>query len=282
MLGHDLVAVLSRQPDAVVTALPHALLDVSDAAAVSDAVAGHDVVVNAAAWTDVDRAEDCEEEATAVNGHGTRNVALACREHGARLLHISTDYVFSGHGTEPYDEDAPADPVNAYGRSKAVGEAAIAELLPDAGYVVRTAWLYGARGSNFVATMTDLAARQEFVDVVDDQWGQPTWSYALAERLALLGYSALAGTAPAGRYHGTASGAATWYDLARAVFELSGLDADRVRPVSSAAYARKARRPAYSILGHRRWEAADLKPLEDWRTMLAEALREIGPAHTRR
>lgn len=281
MLGHDLADVLSRTPGAVVTTLLRTELDIADAEAVDRAVAGHDVVVNAAAWTNVDEAEEHEAEATAVNGTATRNVARACVAHDARLLHVSTDYVFSGTGTSPYDEDEPTDPLNAYGRGKAVGEAAVAELLPGTGYIVRTAWLYGAHGRNFVTTMLELAARQEFVDVVDDQVGQPTWSLALAERLVVLGRAALDGTAPAGRYHGTASGAATWYDLARAVFELSGLDPDRVRPVSSAAFARRAQRPKYSILGHRRWEAAGLKPLEDWRIMLVGALPEIHAARTR-
>jgi dTDP-4-dehydrorhamnose reductase len=274
MLGRDLVSVLSATGDEL-TAAGRPDLDITDPTAVKAAVAGHDVAVNAAAWTDVDGAEVAEAAATAVNGTGARHVAAACAATGARLLHVSTDYVFPGHGDgaagEPYPEDAPTDPVNAYGRSKLAGEEAVRALLPDAGYVVRTAWLYGRHGRNFVTTMLRLAADRETVDVVDDQRGQPTWSYALAEQLVALGRAALAGTAPAGAYHGTAGGETTWFGLARAVFEDAGLDPARVRPTTSAAFVRPARRPAFSVLGHGRWAAAGLAPLPHWRTMLASA-----------
>src|SRR5205814_3453958 len=134
---------------------------------------------------------------------------------GDRLFHISTDYVFDGAATAPYPEDAPPAPVNAYGRSKLVGERA---ALAGGGYVVRTAWLYGAHGRNFVSTMLRLAAQRETVDVVTDQHGQPTWSSALAEQLVALGEAAVSGRAAPGIYHGTAGGETTWYGLARAVF----------------------------------------------------------------
>lgn len=145
-------------------------------------------------------------------------------------------------------------------------------MLPDAGYVVRTAWLYGAHGPNFVATMLRLAGERERLDVVNDQRGQPTWSYRLAEQLVVLTGAALAGHAAPGIYHGTASGETTWYGLARAVFGLRGLDPDRIRPTASDGYRRPAPRPAYSVLGHGRWGAANLRPLADWRSALAEAL----------
>ncbi|HET6532824.1 MAG TPA: sugar nucleotide-binding protein, partial [Actinoplanes sp.] len=151
MLGHDLCAVLARAGEADVVAATRADLDVTDAAAVRAAVAGADVVVNAAGWTDVDGAETAEEAATAVNGHAVRALAEAA---GARLIHISTDYVFDGTATDPYPEDARPAPINAYGRSKLVGERAV---LATGGYVVRTAWLYGAHGPNFVRTMLRLA-----------------------------------------------------------------------------------------------------------------------------
>jgi dTDP-4-dehydrorhamnose reductase len=281
MLGRDLLDVLAADPSAQVTALTRAALDITDPAAVSAAVAGHDLVVNAAAWTDVDGAETAEDAATAVNGTGVRNLAAACAAAGARLLHVSTDYVFPGDGTAPYPEDAATAPVNAYGRSKLVGELAVAELLPDSGYVVRTAWLYGEHGPNFVATMLKLAAQRDTLDVVDDQQGQPTWSYALAEQLVALGRAALAGSAPAGSYHGTASGRTTWFGLARAAYELSGLDPERIRPTTSAAFVRPAVRPGYSVLGHDRWAAAGLAPLPDWREGLAEALGRPGFAALR-
>ena len=272
MLGQDLVSRLAADPEAKTTALTRAQLDLTDPDAVAAAVVGHDIVVNAAAWTDVDGAETQESAATAVNGTGVRNLAAACAAGGALLLHVSTDYVFHGDGTAPYREDAPTDPVNAYGRSKLVGEQAVLELLPGSGYVVRTAWLYGEHGKNFVATMLRLAAQRDTLDVVDDQQGQPTWSYALAGQLVALGRAAAAGDAPAGVYHGTASGTTTWMGLARAAYELSGLDPERIRPTTSAAYVTPAVRPAYSVLGHERWAEAGLAPLPDWRESLAEAL----------
>ncbi|WP_042401329.1 dTDP-4-dehydrorhamnose reductase [Streptacidiphilus carbonis] len=279
MLGTDLLAVLDGVPGIETTAVTRAELDVTDPAAVRAAVAGHDVVVNAAAWTDVDGAEAQEAAATAVNGAAVRNLAGACAEQGAVLLHVSTDYVFDGRGTSPYPEDAPTDPLNAYGRSKLVGEQAVLELLPTLGYVVRTAWLYGEHGGNFVATMLKLAGRMDRLTVVDDQRGQPTWSLELARQLVALGRAARQGTAPAGVYHGTASGETTWFGLARAAFELSGLDPERIGPTTSDAFVRPAPRPGYSVLGHDRWSAAGLKPLPEWRESLAAALRR--PAFAR-
>ncbi|MGC9377769.1 dTDP-4-dehydrorhamnose reductase [Streptomyces sp. MH13] len=272
MLGRDLTEVLARGGARSVTASTRGELDVTDAAAVRAAVAGHRVVVNAAAWTDVDGAEADEAAATRVNGEGPRVVAEACAAEGAVLIQVSTDYVFPGDGTEPYPHDAPTSPVNAYGRGKLAGERAVTELLPELGYVVRTAWLYGAHGRNFVSTMLDLAARRDTVDVVDDQLGQPTWTVALAHQIAELGEAALAGRAPAGVYHGTASGSGTWFDLARATFELAGLDPERVRPTTSEKFVRPAVRPAYSVLAHDRWAKAGVAVQPHWRDQLSEAL----------
>ncbi|MFG2102909.1 dTDP-4-dehydrorhamnose reductase [Micromonospora echinaurantiaca] len=277
MLGRDLLAVLDSRPDLKVTAATRAEVDITDAAAVRAAVAGHDLVLNTAAWTDVDGAEEQEAAATAVNGDAVGHLAAACAATGARLVHVSTDYVFPGDGTTPYAEDAPTAPVNAYGRSKLAGERAVARFLPETGYVVRTAWLYGAHGPNFVATMLRLAEQREHLDVVDDQHGQPTWSYALAAQLVALGDAALAGRAPAGVYHGTCAGQTTWYGLARAVFTLRGLDPDRIRPTTSDRFRRPAPRPAYSVLGHGRWAAAGLPPLPDWHTTLADAFASAAP-----
>jgi len=277
MLGRDLLAVLAGRPAEQVTAATRTDLDVTDPAAVRAGVAGHDIVVNAAGWTDVDAAEEHEAEATAVNGDGVAHLARACAAHGARLLHVSTDYVFAGDATTPYPEEAATAPVNAYGRSKLAGEQAVRRLLPETGYVVRTAWLYGAHGPNFVATMLRLAAQRPYVEVVDDQHGQPTWSYALAERLVELGEAAVRGTAPAGTYHGTAAGQTTWYGLAREVFRLVGLDPGRVRPTTSDRFPRPARRPGFSVLGHAGWGRAGLPPLPEWRVQLAAALGPDGP-----
>ncbi|NUS11781.1 MAG: dTDP-4-dehydrorhamnose reductase [Streptomyces sp.] len=278
MLGRDLMAVLAGTPGAEPTAATRADLDVTDAAAADAAVAGHDVVVNAAAWTDVDGAEADEAAATRVNGDGARRLAEACAQHGVPLLQVSTDYVFPGDAAAPYAEDAPTAPVNAYGRSKLAGERAVLELLPDTGYVVRTAWLYGAHGRNFVTTMLTLAGQRDTVDVVDDQLGQPTWTRSLAVRLVELGGAALAGRAPAGVYHGTASGQTTWFGLARAAFALHGLDPERVHPTTSDRFVRPARRPSYSVLGHDRWAEAGLPPMPDWHADLSAAIPGLSAA----
>ncbi len=268
MLGRDLLEVLDGEP---VRGLSRAELDVTDPAAVAAAVREVDVVVNAAAWTDVDGAESAEEAATLVNGHGPRHLATACRDAGARLVHLSTDYVFDGARTTPYPEDTPTAPRSAYGRSKAVGERAVREVLPEASYLVRTAWLFGQHGGNFVTTMLRLERDRETLDVVDDQRGQPTWSLDLARQVAAL----VRVDAPAGIYHGTSSGDTTWCGLARAVFEELGADARRVRSATTDQFPRPAPRPAYSVLGHRAWRQAGLAPIRDWREALAQALPRL-------
>jgi dTDP-4-dehydrorhamnose reductase len=234
------------------------------------------VVVNCAAWTAVDDAESQEERALAVNGAGPAHLAAACAATGARLLHVSTDYVFDGRSPHPCTEDAPTGPRTAYGRTKLAGEQAVLTILPHAGWVVRTGWLYGAGGANFVRTMIRLEHTRDTIDVVNDQYGQPTWTADLADRLVALGSTTLTGhPAPSGVYHGTSAGRTTWYELARAVFTLLGADPDRIRPVTTAGLARPAARPAYSVLGHDRWRTAGLEPLRNWRTALAEAFPHL-------
>lgn len=278
MLGTDLMDRLTADGEQVV-GLTRADLDITDPDAVHDAVAKHrpNVIVNCAAWTAVDDAETREADALRINGHGPRNLAAACADTGAELLQVSTDYVFAGDADSPYAEDAPTAPRSAYGRTKLAGEQAVLSALPDTGYVVRTAWLYGAGGSNFVRTMIKLESVKDTLDVVDDQRGQPTWTVDLADRLVRLGRSALQGVAPAGIYHGTSSGETTWFDLTREIFGLLGADTGRVRPTTSDAYLRPAPRPSYSVLGHDRWAAAGIQPIRDWR----EALQEAFPAMLR-
>lgn len=275
MLGTDLVELLAEAGQQV-TAATRATLDITDAAAARAAVPGHDVVVNAAAWTDVDGAESHEEEATAVNGHAVATLASACAEAGVRLIQVSTDYVLPGDARQPYPEDAATSPINAYGRGKLLGERAVLASLPDTGYVVRTAWLYGAHGRNFVTTMLRLATQRDTIDVVDDQHGQPTWSYALAGQLVALGRAAGAGRAPAGVYHGTGAGQTTWFGLARAVFAGVGLDPGRIHPTVTDRFPRPAPRPAYSVLSHGRWAVAQIPPLPDWHAMLTSALPHLS------
>ncbi|MEV6114649.1 dTDP-4-dehydrorhamnose reductase [Streptomyces sp. NPDC052109] len=273
MLGQELLARLHRDGEDAV-GLARGSLDITDADTVHGAVDAlrPRIVVNCAAWTAVDDAEAREADALRVNGDGPRHLAEACAKTGARLVQISTDYVFAGDGTSPYAEDAPTAPRSAYGRTKLVGERAVLDALPAAGYVVRTAWLYGAGGGNFVDTMIGLESARDTVDVVDDQRGQPTWTVDLADRLVRLGRAALAGGAPAGIYHGTSGGDTTWFGLAREVFRLLGADPGRVRPTTSASFARPAPRPAYGVLGHTGWRRAGIEPIRPWREALHEAL----------
>lgn len=268
MLGVDLVGVL-RDRDEIVTACARSELDITDAASVDSAIGGHDVVVNLAAWTAVDDAEAHETEATLVNGTGANHLARACARSGARMVQVSTDYVFPGNAIEPYDEAAPSDPINAYGRSKWAGEVAVQNVLPTTGYIMRTAWLYGEHGSNFVTTMARLARDRPTLSVVDDQLGQPTWTVDVAKKILAV----IDRRAPAGIYHATSSGQTTWFGLARAVFEELDLDPDRVQATTSAAYVRPAARPAYSVLGHRNWRRAGIEPIQPWR----DALRQAAP-----
>jgi dTDP-4-dehydrorhamnose reductase len=266
MLGTELVGRLRTHGNDVV-ALTRADLDVCAAGAVGDAVRWHRpaTVVNCAGWTAVDDAETQEDAAEAVNGAAVRALAFACAENGSTLVQISSDYVFDGRGRRPYSEDAPTAPVNAYGRSKLAGESAV--LGSARGYVVRTAWLYGAHGPNFVRTMMRLAAERDTVQVVDDQHGQPTWTGDLAEQIIAL----VSSDAPPGVYHGTNAGRTTWCGLAREVFTLLGLDPARVQATSTGRFPRPAPRPAYGVLGHDRWAEAGLTPMREWRDALRAA-----------
>ncbi|HEY5050077.1 MAG TPA: dTDP-4-dehydrorhamnose reductase [Acidothermaceae bacterium] len=264
-LGTDLMRVLDGQ---YVIGLTRHELDITDVDAVARAVAAvvPSVIVNAAAYTAVDVAET--DEATAFTANVTAPAALAAAAAiaGAKLVHVSTDYVFAGDATAPYDEAAATGPKSAYGRTKLAGEQAVFASLPDA-YVVRTAWVYGASGANFVKTMARLERERETVSVVDDQRGSPTWSHDLARGLVALGSSGAGG----GIYHCTNTGETTWFGFTRAIFEELGADPERVLPTTTAAFPRPAPRPAYSVLGNRRWIEAGLEPLPHWRAALHDA-----------
>jgi dTDP-4-dehydrorhamnose reductase len=268
MLAHDLLDALADQD---VTALQRKDLDIRNPDAVHAAVPGHDVVVNCAAWTAVDDAETHEREAFAVNAVGSANIARACGRHGARMVHISTDYVFSGDLPEPrrpYATDDPVSPKTAYGRSKAAGEWAIRAELPDAHWILRTSWLYGSHGKNFVCTMAGLARAGESPEVVDDQWGQPTWTHHVARRIVeVVRFQISAGT-----YHATASGSASWHELATAVYEILGQDPHLVRRTTSLSSQRPAPRPAWSVLDHALWRRVGLDALPPWRDQLGAAV----------
>jgi dTDP-4-dehydrorhamnose reductase len=282
MLGRDLTALLSAR-GAEFTALTRADLDITDAAAAATAVADAkpDVVVNCAAWTGVDAAEEHEAEALAINGQGAANLAAACAAAGAKLIHPSTDYVFDGHATAPYAEDAPTGPAGAYGRTKLAGERAVRAALPDGSYVVRTAWLYGAHGKNFVKTMLRLAGNGVSPGVVADQHGQPTWTADVAAQCCAL----IDQAAAPGIYHATSSGQTTWFGFAEEIFALAqGQDQDRApergrltpKPITTADYPTPAVRPAYSVLGHAAWQAAGIEPIGDWKDALHRAFPAIA------
>jgi len=265
MLGTDLGEALAGRD---VTSLGSAELDITDLDAAVDAASGYDVVINAAGYVKVDDAETHEAEATAVNGRGAQNLAIAAREAGARLVQVSTDYVFDGRATSPYAENTPLAPLGAYGRSKAEGERLVLSEHAAGSYIVRTAWLYGRGGGNFARTMLNLAASRPQVSVVDDQFGQPTWTLDLARQIVAL----LDADAPTGLYHGTNSGETSWCGFAKAVFAEAGLDPERVIATDSAAFVRPAPRPAYSVLGHDAWTAAGLAPMRPWREALSAAV----------
>jgi dTDP-4-dehydrorhamnose reductase len=254
-LGHDLVA-LSR-----------AELDVTDADHVRRVIAAAEprAVINCAAWTDVDGAETAEAAATAVNGEGAGNVARAAAETGARVVHISTDYVFDGTKTAPWVESDPVGPIGAYGRSKLAGEREVAAAGGEHA-IVRSAWLFGAGGRNFVDTMLALGDERDEVSVVTDQVGSPTWTGHLAEAVIELAER----RGDVGIFHAAGAGACSWYELAVEVFDRAGMRC-RVLPTTAERFARPAPRPAYSVLGTER-DAAPILP--SWQEGVAAYLSE--------
>ncbi len=261
-VGHHVVDLLD-DPD--VTALTRADLDITSPAAVEAAVRRlrPDVVINAAAYTAVDAAETDEDAAFAVNATGPRLLAGALARHGGRLVHVSTDYVFDGQARRGYEPDDPTGPATAYGRTKLAGEQAALAELPDC-YVVRSSWVYGGPGPNFVDTMLGLEASRDTVDVVTDQTGSPTWARDLAGALIAVGAS----TARPGVMHYANDGAASWHELAAEAFRAVGADPARIRPVSSAEFVRPAPRPAWSVLSTRSWTERGLPAPRDWRAAL--------------
>jgi dTDP-4-dehydrorhamnose reductase len=275
-LGGDLLAVLAGRPGDPVTALGRAELDLTDERRVREVVRGwldgvrgaRPVVLNAAAYTAVDAAETDEDTALLVNGRAPGWLAEELAGRG-RLVHVSTDYVFDGEADQPYPVDAPVAPRSAYGRTKAAGERAVAAAGGDA-TVVRTAWVYGRHGGNFVRTMAGRALDGAPVSVVDDQVGSPTWAADLAAGLVALG----ARPEPVPPVlHRTDAGAVSWYGLARAVYEEVGADPALVAPTTTAAFPRPAPRPAWSVLDGSAWLAAGLPAPRPWRTALHLALQ---------
>lgn len=266
-LGADLMAAAGAQA----VGYGSADLDITDADRVRRiltefAAAGPGVVINSAAYTAVDAAESDAERADAVNHLGAANLATAAAELGLGLIHVSTDYVFPGDADRPYRVDDPTGPRSVYGRTKLAGEQAVLAAHPDA-HVVRTSWVYGATGGNFVKTMARLEASRDTITVVADQRGAPTWSADLAAGLLQLAAAGL----PGGVLHASGGGETTWWGFARAIFAELGADPERVRPITTADYPAPAPRPVYSVLSAEEWTAAGLTPLRDWREALAAA-----------
>lgn len=261
MLGQDLMTALESQARAgdSATGVDRDEVDITTPASIAGFAAGYDVVVNCAAYTAVDRAEEEEAVAFAVNAVGAANVAREARAVGARMIHISTDYVFAGDGSTPYPEDAPIAPLSAYGRTKAAGEWAVRAECPDS-LVVRTAWLYGAHGACFPKTIVRAARERGALQVIDDQVGPPTWTVDLTDLILRL----VDAKAPAGTYHGTSSGQASWHGFAQAAVAAAGMDPQIVARTTSAEYVRPAPRPAYSVLGHDALREIGVEPIGDW------------------
>ena len=256
MLGTDVVAAGSGHD---VVALARADLDVTDAEAVRAAVRDSrpDAVINCAAWTDVDLAESEEAQATLINGDGAGHLAAAAAETGAHIVHVSTDYVFDGAAAAPYPEDAPTGPIGAYGRSKLAGERAVAAAAPSEHAIVRTAWLFGPHGKNFVDTMLRLGSERGELTVVDDQLGCPTYTGHLAPALVAIAEQRLHGV-----LHVAGGGSCTWWELAWATFERAGLH-PTVHRGTTAGFNAPAPRPANSVLGSTRSDAPALPAWQD-------------------
>ena len=272
------------QPAYELTVLDRAACDLSDPDAVHAAIAQArpQVIVNAAAWTAVDRAETEQEACRRINADAPAAMAAAARDSGALLVHYSTDYVFDGRASVPYRESDPVGPLGAYGRSKLDGERAIAAT-GCAAVVLRTSWVYGMTGQNFLRTMLRLAGEREELGVVDDQQGSPTWSRSIARgTLHLLdrhAHDPASWTGISGLYHATASGSTTWFGFASAIFELApGLARrPRLRPLTTADYPLPAPRPAWSVLDCGLLQARFGLVLPAWRDALSECLAAGTP-----
>ena len=252
-------------------------LDISDAKSVRDFVEQHkpDAIINAAAYTAVDKAEEEQSLAATINTEGARNLAQAAADHQIKLLQVSTDFVFSGDAYSPIATDAKCQPQGCYGQTKLDGELAIQEVLGDEAYIVRTAWLYSSHGNNFVKTMLRLMSERDSLGVIADQIGTPTWAHGLAESL----WQALVVDA-SGIHHWTDAGVASWYDFAQAIMEegvsLGLLDKSiQLNPLTTADYPTPASRPAYSVLDKTHTWAALGVAGEHWRVALRKMMNEL-------
>jgi dTDP-4-dehydrorhamnose reductase len=254
---------------------PRTELDIRDSKNVNAVVrkVKPNYIINTAAFTDVDRAESEAVECESVNSLGPRVLAEASLEHGCTLVQISTDYVFDGKKGAPYHEHDVRNPINTYGKSKALGESNIEEVLKDNYYILRTSWLYSKYGKNFAKTMAKKALEsKETVRVVADQFGQPTFAGDLSSQI----HKMLDESPAFGIYNATNSGVATWFDFAQCIFEELGEDKNRVLPISSSEFERAASRPQYSALADGKWIQSGLEPLPEWRKSVVENIHLIA------
>ena len=268
MLGHDLEKILKDKHELVLTTSK--TLDITDKKQAMEVICETkpDVVINSAAYTDVDGCEENQDIAYAVNGDGVRNLALACKEVGCPLVHVSTDYVFNGKSDRPWVEDDEIGPISVYGKSKLKGEEAILEIL-DKYFIVRTAWLYGVNGKNFPKTMLELAESHPEITVVYDEVGSPTYTPDLA-----YGISQLIETDYYGIYHLTNSGSCSWCEFARYIFDVAEVDV-KVIPVTASEFARAAPRPSYSVLENKNWVDKGFEPLRSYKEAIKEYVELI-------
>ena len=268
MLGHDLIEVLKDNNELILTTSK--TLDITDKDNTIDFILKNkpDVVINSAAYTDVDGCESNQDLAYAVNGEGVKNLAIACKEADCPLVHVSTDYVFDGTARDPIEEDGEIGPISVYGKSKLKGEEAILEVL-DKYFIVRTAWLYGINGKNFPKTMLELSKNHSEITVVYDEVGTPTYTPDLA-----YGISQLIETDLYGIYHLTNSGSCSWCEFAKYIFEIADKDVN-VIPVTASEFSRPAPRPHYSVLKNKKWIENGFKPLRDYKEAIAEYVELI-------
>ena len=268
MLGHDLIEVLKDNHELILTTSK--TLDITDKNHVIEFICENkpDIVINSAAYTNVDGCEENQETAYNINGDGVRNLALGCSEIDCPLVHISTDYVFNGENTRPWVEDDEIGPISIYGKSKLKGEEAILEIL-DKFFIVRTAWLYGINGGNFPKTMLELAKNHSEITVVYDEVGSPTYTLDLSKAICEL-----IKTDYYGIYHITNSDSCSWCEFARYIFEIAEVDV-KVIPVTASEFARPAPIPSYSVLENKKWIENGFKPLRSYKDAIIDYIELI-------
>jgi dTDP-4-dehydrorhamnose reductase len=262
MLGHDLLKVLSKNHEIIAT--NSKTLDISNKEIAMSFIkkCNPDLVINSGAYTDVDGAQINKELSFRVNALGAKNIAIACKENDSEMVQISTDYVFDG-SSKCYNEEDETNPINIYGQTKLQGEVFVKEIL-DSYYIVRTSWLYGFNGKNFVKTMLELSKTNDEISVVNDQTGSPTFTHDLS-----IAISKLIGTHKYNKYHITNSDNCSWFDFAKEIFEVANLDVN-LKPIPTTEFPRPAKRPKYSILKNKNWKTLGFDYLRSYKKAIID------------